>query len=105
MGSLNALEMSAKSKFWKQWLDRPLPSASTMGNVFAAMDASQLRDALHKVYGKLKRNKALPDHGGIAVAILDGHESHTSYLQHCSGCLERTVKFKRATGFSIITGT
>ena len=95
MRSLNALEMSAKSKFWKRWLGRPLPSASTMGNVYAKMDASQLRDAIHKIYGKLKRNKALPDNGGFAVAILDGHESHTRYLQHCSGCLERTVHFKK----------
>ena len=23
----------------------------------------------------------------------DGHESHTSYLQHCSGCLARTIHF------------
>jgi len=23
--------------------------------------------------------------------VLDGHESHASYLRHCSGCLERTV--------------
>ena len=93
MGSLNALEMSAKSKFWKQWLGRPLPSADTMGNVFAKMDASQFRDAIHRVYGKLKRNKALPGNRGISVAIVDGHESHTSYLQHCSGCLKRTVHF------------
>ena len=103
MGSLNALEMSAQSKFWKRWLDRPLPSADTigarvdsaLGNVFAKMDANQLRDAIHKVYGQLKRNKALPDNGGFSVAILDGHESHTSYLQHCSGCLERTIHFKK----------
>ena len=77
MGSLNALEMSAQSKFWKQmrfqllrqWLGRPMPSADTigarvesaLGNVFAKMDASQLRDAIHQVYGKLKRNKALAD--------------------------------------------
>ena len=93
MGSLNALEMSGQSKFWKHWLGAPLPSADTMGNVYAKMDASTLRDAIHKVYGQLKRNKALPDNGGFAVAILDGHESHTSYLQHCSGCLERTIHF------------
>jgi hypothetical protein len=25
------------------------------------------------------------------VAVLDGHETHASYLRRCSGCLERTV--------------
>ncbi|MGD1071562.1 MAG: hypothetical protein ABSB15_15590 [Bryobacteraceae bacterium] len=23
--------------------------------------------------------------------MVDGHESHASYLRHCSGCLERTL--------------
>jgi len=27
----------------------------------------------------------------MGIAVVDGHESHTSYLQHCSGCLERTL--------------
>jgi hypothetical protein len=94
MGSLNALEMSGQSRFWKYWLGAPLPSADTMGTVYSKMDASTIRDAIHHVYGQLKRNKALPDNGGIAVAIVDGHESHTSYLQHCPGCLKRTIRFE-----------
>ena len=93
MGSLNALEMSRQSNFWKHWLNAPMPSADTMGNVHSKMDASTLREAIHQVYAKLKRNKALPDNQGISLAVVDGHESHTSYLQHCSGCLERTVHF------------
>ena len=40
---------------------------------------------------RLKRNKALPDNHGIAIAALDGHESHASYLRHCPGCLERII--------------
>ncbi len=91
MGSLNALEMSGQSRFWKHWLGGPLPSADTMGNVHGKMDANTLRDAIHQVYGQLKRNKALPDNRGISLAIVDGHESHSSYLQHCSGCLSRTI--------------
>ena len=91
MGSLNSLEMSGASRFWKRWLDRPMPSAETMGDVHSKMDAGTLREAIHQVYGCLKRNKALPDHHGISVAIVDGHESHASYLRHCSGCLERTI--------------
>lgn len=91
MGSLNALEMSGASRFWKRWLSHPMPSADTMGDVHSKMDAGTLRQALHQVYGCLKRNKALPDNRGISVAIVDGHESHASYRRHCSGCLERTI--------------
>lgn len=91
MGSLNALEMSGASRFWKRWLGRPMPSAETMGDVHSKMDAGTLREAIHRVYGRLKRNKALPDDRGISLAIVDGHESHASYRRHCPGCLERTV--------------
>lgn len=91
MGSLNALEMSGASRFWKRWLGHPMPSADTMGDVHSKMDAGTLREAIHRVYGCLKRNKALPDNRGISVAIVDGHESHASYRRHCSGCLERTI--------------
>jgi hypothetical protein len=94
MRSLNALEMSGAARFWKRWLGHPMPSAETMGDVHSKMDADTLRDAIHQVYGCLKRNKALPDNRGIAVAIVDGHESHASYLRHCSGCLERTIHFQ-----------
>src|SRR6266699_4732938 len=91
MGSLNALEMSGESRFWKRWLGHPMPSAETMGDVHSKMDAGKLREAIHQVYGCLKRNKALPDDHGISLAIVDGHESHASYLRHCTGCLERTL--------------
>jgi hypothetical protein len=91
MGSLNALGLTARSSFFRQWLDQPLCSADTIGRVNALMDAEGLRRGIHHIYDRLKRNKALPDHRGIGVAVLDGHESHTSYLQHCAGCLERTI--------------
>ena len=68
MGSLNALEMSGQSRFWKRWLGGRLPSADTMGTGHSKMDASTLRDAMHQVYGQLKRNKALPDNRGISLA-------------------------------------
>jgi DDE family transposase len=95
LGSLNALEMSGASRFWKLWLGNPMPSAETMGDVHSKMNATALRGAIHQVYGRLKRNKALPDNHGIALAIVDGHESHASYLRHCSGCLERTIHFEQ----------
>ena len=91
MGSLNALELTAHSRFFRDWLGQSVCSADSVGRVTALMDAEGLRRGLHHIYDRLKRNKALPDNHGIAIAVLDGHESHTSYLQHCPGCLERTI--------------
>jgi hypothetical protein len=92
MGSLNALELTADSRFFHLLLGQPVCSADSVGRVSALMDAEGLRQGLHHIYDRLKRNKALPDNHGIAIAVLDGHESHTSYLQHCPGCLERTIR-------------
>jgi Transposase DDE domain len=91
MGSLNALELTARSGFFRHWLGQCVCSADTIGRVNTLLDAEGLRRGIHHIYDRLKRNKALPDHHGIGVAVLDGHESHTSYLQHCAGCLERTI--------------
>lgn len=91
MGSLNALELTARSGFFRHWLGQCVCSADTIGRVNTLLNAEGLRRGIHHVYDRLKRNKALPDHFGIGVAVLDGHESHTSYLQHCAGCLERTI--------------
>jgi Transposase DDE domain len=33
----------------------------------------------------------LPDIQGLAVAVLDGHETSASYLRCCPGCLQRTI--------------
>lgn len=91
MGSLHALELAAHSGFFHRWIGQSVCSADSIGRVNALMDAEGLRQGLHHIYDRLKRNKALPDHRGIGVAVVDGHESHTSYLQHCAGCLERTI--------------
>ena len=91
MGSLNALELVAHSRFFRGWLGQSVCSADTIGRVYALIDAAGLRQGIHHVYDSLKRNKALPDSHGIAIAILDGHESHASYLRHCAGCLQRTI--------------
>lgn len=91
MGSLHALEMTRRSNLWPSWLGRPLCSADSLGRIPAAMQASTLRQGLHHVYVRLKRNKALPDLGGLAVAVLDGHETHASYQRRCPGCLQRTI--------------
>lgn len=91
MGSLNAWELSARSRFWTRWLQVPLPSADSMGRIIALTDPAHFRDAIQAAYFRLKRNKALPDNGGFSLAIIDGHESHASYLRHCRGCLQRTI--------------
>ena len=84
MGSLNALELTAHSGFFRRWLGQSVCSADSVGRVSGLMDADSLRQGIHHVYEQLKRNKALPDHHGVGIAALDGHESHASYLQHCA---------------------
>jgi len=91
LGSLNALEEHRLSRFWKQWLGRSPGSSDTLGRVHAGLAAHDLREGLHHVYSRLKRNKALPGIGGLSVAVLDGHETHASYRRRCSGCLQRTI--------------
>ncbi len=92
MGSLNALELAAHSSFFRRWLGQSVCSAGSVGRVTALMDAEGLRRGIHHIHDRLKRNKALPDQGGLGVAVLDGHESHASYRRHCRGCLERTIR-------------
>src|SRR5204863_10180515 len=91
LGSINAWEQVGRARFWQRWLEEPTFSADTLGRVHALLDAKGLRQGLHDVYERLKRNKALPDIYGLGVVVLDGHESHASYLRHCSGCLQRTI--------------
>ena len=91
LGSLNALEQDKRNPFWRRWLGASLPSADTIGRVFARLDQAGLRSTVHAVYDRLKRNKALDG----AVLILDGHETVSSYLRCCSGCLEREMAGSR----------
>lgn len=71
MGSLNALELTAGSSFFRRWLGQSVCSADSIGRVNALMDAEGLRQGIHHIYDRLKRNKALPDNHGIATAVLD----------------------------------
>jgi hypothetical protein len=68
-----------------------MSSVDTLGRVYSALRVEGLREGLHHLYGRLKRNKALPGMRGWDIAVLDGHESHASYRRHCSGCLRRVV--------------
>ena len=97
MGSLNALELAAPSRFFRHWLGHPVCSADSVGRVHALIDAEGLRRGIHHIYDRLKRNKALPDNHGTAIAAMDGHESHASYLRHCPGCLERNIRVGTTT--------
>lgn len=94
LGSLNALEQTGKrNRFWhSKWIGDDLPSAETIGNVAAKLACDSVRRLTKHVYVRLKRNKALkPFSAGIFVLVVDGHESSSSYLLHCAGCLKRTL--------------
>ena len=92
LGSLNALEQTSSNGFWNKWIGAALPSADTAGKVFSVVDGEQLREIIKHLYGRLKRNKALePSFEHRFALILDGHESHNSYLRCCAGCLQRVI--------------
>ena len=92
LGSLNALEQSSPSRFWRQWLGRVMPSADTIGRVSARMECEDVRQVQHHVYSRLKRMKVLqPLVGNLMSAALDAHESHATYRRCCPGCLQRIV--------------
>jgi hypothetical protein len=92
LGSLNAIEQLKGSAKLRKYLGDLLPSADSLGRIFARVDTKTVRKVNHHIYERLKRNKALepPEHGLIALAI-DGHESHSTYMQKCTGCLERDL--------------
>jgi hypothetical protein len=92
MGSLNALEQERGNPFWRRWLEGDLASADTTGRVYAGLEVEGLRFALRRIHTRLKRNKALKGRHGLSVLIIDGHESSSSYLRCCRGCLERHIK-------------
>jgi hypothetical protein len=95
LGSLNALEQTKPSRFWRRWLGGELPSADTIGRVCGFVDLEGLRAVFHHEYMRLKRMKALePPSHGLMVAVLDGHESTASYRRCCSGCLQRVIRTK-----------
>lgn len=92
LGSFNALEQTGSRRFWNRFLERPLPSADTLGRVCATMDPEPIRQMQRQLYTALKRRKALPSPAhGLIVGILDGHETHATRRRCCAGCLERTL--------------
>ena len=53
------------SEVLESWLGRSLCSADSLGRIVTRVDADTLRQGLHYVYDRLKRNKALPDLYGL----------------------------------------
>jgi len=93
LGSLNALEQLKDNGALAEILGAALPSADTVGRVFALIDSDTLRFINKKIYSQLKRNKALePPAHGLTALVLDGHESECSDLQKCDGCLTRKIQ-------------
>lgn len=93
LGSLNSLDKTRKTRNWQKLLGGgELPSADTLGRVAGHIDPAPLRKLLVHFYRVLRKNKVLPKLGGSLVALVfDGHESMTSFLRQCPGCLDREV--------------
>lgn len=94
LGSLHGMEQTRGSLRARAYLGCDLPSADTMGRVFAGLDCDSLRVILRAVYRRQRRNKAL---GGGRVQerwalVIDGHECTSSYWRCCSQCLQRRVQ-------------
>lgn len=74
-GSLNAVEQDLRIPRRMQGLvGSRLPSADTLGRVYAQMDSECLRQMLSAIHHRLKRNKAVGTLGGLRIASVDGHE-------------------------------
>jgi hypothetical protein len=96
MGSLNALEQMEGNRFWKGWIEDKLPSADTIGRVFAQIDEGAIRDGIYQIYSRLRRNKAMkPFAEGLFGLVIDGHESTASYKRCCEGCMKRRIKTEK----------
>jgi hypothetical protein len=93
LGSLNSLEqLKGQSGWLKENLKGGLPSADTLGRIFSCIDTDTLRQFNHHLYDCLKRNKALElQSHGLTAMVVDGHESHATYMRCCDLCLERTI--------------
>lgn len=104
--SLNALEGDLKESDFQKLIGRqPTPevkafSADVVANVLDKLHLPGVRDALHQVVAKAERNKVFREgsYGGLRCVAIDGWEPFASYDRHCSECLVRQVKVKRAGG-------
>ena len=96
--SLNSWEEDSRQKIvWEKWIGGEPPSADAVGYVFSRFDCSSLREGLHLINTKLKRNKILEVGrvNGLLVATVDGHELFSSFHRCCDSCLVRRIKTKK----------
>jgi hypothetical protein len=93
LGSLNSMEQLGKGSHLRRFLGGSMPSADSIGRIIDLVDPSSIRQVIHGIYDRLKKNKVLkPPRHGLVALIIDGHESHSTYNRHCNGCLERNKK-------------
>jgi hypothetical protein len=59
------------------WL-RPPAVPTPWGAFIGSWLPTSCGQGIHHIYERLKPNKALPDTQGMGIAVVDGHESHTS---------------------------
>jgi len=98
LGSLNSFEQLKTSPRLCDLLGGAMPSADSLGRIFNLIDSDSIRSMIHHLYTSMKQRKILkpPSHGWIAL-VIDGHESHASYLRHCDECLERRKRSDNQT--------
>jgi hypothetical protein len=90
--SLNAVEPFREAPRRLRFLIGPhMPSADTLGRVYAQMDSQPLREMLSQINHQIKRNKALSSAWPLTFAALDGHEFFASRRRCCDQCSQRTV--------------
>jgi hypothetical protein len=91
-GSLNGLEPDLRIPARLRGIvGAQVPSADSIGRIYALMDSPPLRDLLCEIAHQLKRNKALTSHEGWYVAAVDGHEFFSSRKRCCPQCQARTL--------------
>jgi hypothetical protein len=91
-GSLNAMDLQRRFPSRLRDIVGPhVPSADTVGRVYALLDSSVLRQVLRAVHLRIKRNKMLNKTTGYVFAAVDGHEFFASRKRCCDECLTRTI--------------
>jgi hypothetical protein len=91
-GSLNGLEPDLRIPARLRGIvGAKVPSADSLGRIYALMDSRPLRDLVRDIAHRLKRNKALTSHEGWYVAAVDGHEFFSSRRRCCPDCQSRTL--------------
>jgi hypothetical protein len=96
--SLNRLEKELRLPARLRGIVGPrLPSADSIGRVFALLDSQPVRQMLSSINHRVRRNKALGEGGRLQIAAVDGHEFFCSRKRCCPHCQTRTVHLKQGS--------